>query len=272
MKAGGFMSKLLDKVALVTGAAEGNGSGIAKVLASHGAHVILTDIQDKVFDTAKALASAGYRVSAFKMDVAKYYEVVKVVKEAIDECGQIDILVNNAGIIRLAPFLDMSDAVRDQIFSVNFFGVWNCAKAVLPYMIKQNYGKIINMSSVTGTMVADAGETAYAATKAAIWGFTKALAFEVAKHHITVNAICPGYILTPMAELIARESNPDNPKAVLDGIAQAIPAGRLGTTEELGDLAAFLASDDSRYITGTQIVIDGGSTLPETFGAVGIGE
>lgn len=126
-------------------------------------------------------------------------------------------------------------------------------------MIEKNYGKIMNMSSVTGTLVADEGETAYATTKAAIWGFTKALAREVAKHHITVNAICPGYIMTPMAEQIANELN-----TVIDGIASGVPLGRLGRIEEVGQLAGFLASDESSYITGTHIVIDGGSTLPET--------
>jgi NAD(P)-dependent dehydrogenase (short-subunit alcohol dehydrogenase family) len=113
-------------------------------------------------------------------------------------------------------------------------------------------------------MVADEGETAYATTKAALWGFTKALAREVAKYGITVNAICPGYILTPMVEQIAKESDPQNPKAVIEGIASGVPLGRLGNILEIGELAAFLCSDESAYITGTQVVIDGGSTLPET--------
>ena len=129
---------------------------------------------------------------------------------------------------------------------------------------KNKYGKIVIMSSVTGPMVADEGETAYATTKAALWGFTKALAREVANDGITVNAICPGYILTPMAEQVARESDPDNPDAVIKGIAGGVPIGRLGNILEIGELAAFLASDESTYITGTQVVIDGGSTLPET--------
>ena len=119
-------------------------------------------------------------------------------------------------------------------------------------------------------MVVDTGETAYATTKAAIWGLTKALAVEFAASNITVNAVCPGYIDTPMARSIARESNPGNPQSVIDGIAAAVPMRRLGTIQELGELVAFLSSDESRYITGTQIVIDGGSTLPESFSAVGI--
>jgi len=167
-------------------------------------------------------------------------------------------------VIRLANFLDMSDEVRDFHFDVNVKGVWNCTKAILPNMIKNKYGKIVIMSSVTGPMVADEGETAYATTKAALWGFTKALAREVARDGITVNAICPGYILTPMVEQIAKESDPENPNSVIGGISGGVPLGRLGDIMEIGELAAFLASDESSYITGTQVVIDGGSTLPET--------
>lgn len=264
------MAKLKGKVAIVTGAAVGNGNGAAKVLAGHGATVIMTDVQDKVFDSAKEIEKMGYKVKAYIMDVANFKQVQEVTDKVIKEFGKIDILVNNAGVANLAPFLEMSDEIRDRMFNINIKGVWNCCKAVIPYMVKANYGKIVNLSSVTGPMVVDVGETAYATTKAAIWGLTKALAIEFATNNITVNAICPGYILTPMAEQIAEESCPENPQSVLDGIAAAIPMRRLGTIEELGDLVAFLASDESRYITGTQVVIDGGSTLPESFGAVGI--
>ena len=120
------------------------------------------------------------------------------------------------------------------------------------------------MSSVTGPMVANEGETAYAISKAAVWGFTKALALEVVKDNITVNAICPGMIRTPMVENAVRAFSPDNPDPILDMMAGTIPMGRMGDILEIGELAAFLASDESTYITGTQVVIDGGSTLPET--------
>ena len=126
------------------------------------------------------------------------------------------------------------------------------------------YGKIVNLSSVTGPMVADSGEVAYATTKAALLGFTKSLAMELVNEGINVNAIMPGYILTPLVENMAKVSNPENPQSIIDGIASGIPMGRLGTIDELGDLAAFLASDASSYITGQGIVIDGASTLPET--------
>ena len=258
------MGKLDGKTAVVTGAAMGNGEGIARVLAKHGAHVALWDISEKVFETARAIAAEGYQASAYKVNVTNFEDCRKATDEIMAKQGGIEILCNNAGVIRLAGFLEMSDEIRDFHFDVNIKGVWNATKAVLPGMKEKKYGKIVIMSSVTGPMVADEGETAYATTKAALWGFTKALAREVAAENITVNAICPGYILTPMAEQIANESDPDNPDAVINGIAGGVPMGRLGSISEIGELAAFLASDESSYITGTQVVIDGGSTLPET--------
>lgn len=141
------------------------------------------------------------------------------------------------------------------------------SKAVLPHMGQG--GAIVNMSSVTGTMVADTGEVAYATTKAALLGFTKGLAAEVVEKGIRVNAILPGYIMTPMVEGIAKDSDSNNPDSVVEGIAKGIPMKRLGTIEELGELAAFLASNEASYLTGQSYVIDGGSTLPETM-SVGI--
>ena len=135
-------------------------------------------------------------------------------------------------------------------------------KEALPYM--KAGASIVNLSSVTGTMVADTGEVAYATTKAALLGFTKGLAAEVVSKGIRVNAILPGYIMTPMVEGMAKDSNKDNPNSVVEGIAKGIPMKRLGTIEELGELAAFLASDEASYLTGQWYVIDGGSTLPET--------
>lgn len=265
------MGKLDNRVAVVTGAAVGNGCGAAFKLAEHGAKVMLLDVQDAVFDTAKKISEKfGVDTEAFIVDVRRPDEIKQAVDSIITKYSKIDILLNNAGVCNLVPFLEMSDEIRDRTFDININGIWNCSKAVIPHMVKANYGKIVNLSSVTGTMVVDTGETAYATTKAAIWGLTKALAIEFATQNITVNALCPGYIFTPMAESIAKESNPDNPRSVLDGIAAAVPMGRLGTIEELGDAVAFLASDESRYITGTQIVIDGGSTLPESFSSVGV--
>lgn len=182
----------------------------------------------------------------------------------IEKYSHIDILVNNAGVCKLENFEKMDDDLRDFHFDINIKGTWNVTKAIVPYMKKNKESSIINLSSVTGPMVADSGEVAYATTKAAIIGFTKALAMELVNDNIRVNAIMPGYIMTPMVEGMSKETNPNNPSEVVEGIARGIPMKRLGTIEELGELTAFLASNESSYITGQGIVIDGGSTLPET--------
>ena len=235
------MGKLTGKTALITGALQGIGEGIARTFARHGANLILLDISPEIEKLADELCGRGHRCTA----------------------------VNNAGVCRLGSFLDMSDEDRDFHIDINIKGVWNVTKAVLPEMIARKDGRIVMMSSVTGDMVADPGETAYALTKAAIVGLTKSLAVEYAQSGIRVNAICPGYVRTPMAESIARQSNPEDPESVLTEMAKAIPMRRLADPLEVGELAAFLASDESSYLTGTQNVIDGGSTLPETV-SVGI--
>jgi NAD(P)-dependent dehydrogenase (short-subunit alcohol dehydrogenase family) len=257
------MGKLDGKTAVITGAAMGNGEGVARVMASHGARVVLWDVSEQVFETAGALQSAGHEATAHQVDV-RDLEACQAAADAAAELGGVEILCNNAGVVRLAPFLEMSDEDRDLQLDVNIKGVWNCTKAILPQMQQKKYGRIVIMSSVTGPMVANAGETAYALSKAALLGFTKALALEVVQDNITVNAICPGMIRTPMVENAAREFSPDNPDPILELIAGKIPMGRMGNILEIGELAAFLASDESTYITGTQVVIDGGSTLPET--------
>ncbi len=257
------MGKVENKVAFITGAAGGNGEGIARVLAKEGANVILTDIQEKVFDTAENIRSYGFVASAYKLDVSKSEDVSTVTKKVFEKFGRIDILINNAGIAKLVPFLEMSDELRDKIMDVNFKGVWNCTKSILPVMVKQNYGKIVNISSVTGPMVVDFGQAAYSASKSAVCGLTKALALEVAKKGITVNAVLPGYVDTPMVREVAEDVSPSEPLAVIEALARNIPMGRLGTPDEVGDLVAFLSCDESRYITGSLFVFDGGSTLPE---------
>lgn len=263
------MGKLDGKTAFVTGASMGIGEGIARTLAKHGASVALCARSQKTEELAAQLRSEGYDAIAVTADVRDSAQVAAAVNAAVKKFGKIDILVNNAGVIKLVPFLEMTDEERDFQFDVNIKGVWNVSRAVLPHMIAQKYGKIVIMSSVTGPMVADPGEAAYATSKGALWGFNKALSREVAEYNITVNAICPGYVLTPMVKQMAVDSNPDDPGSVIKGIADAIPVGRLADPEEVGELAAFLASDESRYITGTQVVIDGGSTLPETM-SVGV--
>lgn len=251
--------KLENKVAIVTGGAMGNGLGIVKVFLKEGAKVAILDYDEKLKETLENLNSE--KVIGYNVDIRDVNKVNEIIKNINSKWGNIDILVNNAGVCRLKPFMEMTDELRDFHFDINIKGTWNVTKATLPYMGK---GSIINLSSVTGPMVADSGEVAYATTKAALIGFTKGLAAELANKNIRVNAIMPGYIMTPMVENMAKETNEENPKSVIDGIANAIPMKRLGTIEELGNLAAFLASDESSYITAQGIVIDGASTLPET--------
>lgn len=254
--------KLDGKVAIVTGGAMGNGLGIVKVFLKYGADVVIIDYSDQLNQTVQDLHSE--KVCGYQADIRDKERLRSIVEEVIAKKGKIDILVNNAGVAKLEPFTEMSDEVRDYHFDINIKGTWNMSQVVVPYMIKQNYGKIVNLSSVTGPMVADTGEVAYATTKAAVLGFTKCLAMELVKKNINVNAIMPGYIMTPMVDGIAKDSNASDPESVVKGIAAGIPMGRLGTIEELGELAAFLASEESSYITGQGIVIDGASTLPET--------
>lgn len=256
--------KLEDKVAVVTGGAMGNGLGIVEVFCKYGAKVAILDYSDELKETVTKFNDLGYDVIGFKVDIRDKDIVDRCIGKVIDKYGKIDILVNNAGVCILEKFVDMSDEVRDKHFDINIKGTWNVTKSVLPFMIDNNYGSIVNLSSVTGPMVADSGEVAYATTKSALIGFTKAIAMEYVDYNIRCNAILPGYILTPMVKNMAHSSNPLHPNSVIDGIANGIPMKRLGTIKELGQLAAFLASDESSYITGAEIVIDGGSTLPET--------
>lgn len=252
------------KTAVITGGARGNGLGMAEVLGEYGASVMILDIDSSLQDSVKMLCAKGIRAKGYSVDITKKEQVDACIEEILGECSHIDILINNAGVSRLAKFEEMTDELRDFHFQINVFGAWNVTKAVIPNMIENQYGRIINISSVTGPRVCDSGFTAYASTKAALIGFTKALAVEYAQKNITVNAILPGYIYTPMVQRSAEESNPSNPQSVIDGIAAGVPMKRLGTTRELGELAAFLASDEAAYITGTENIFDGGSTLPET--------
>lgn len=252
--------KLNNKVAIITGGAMGNGLGITKVFLKEGAKVAILDYDDKLTETVNNL-NQNNNVLGYKIDIRDMQKVQEAIHDINNKWGNIDILVNNAGVCRLKSFMEMDDNLRDLHFDINIKGTWNVTKATIPYMKE---GSIINLSSVTGPLVADSGEVAYATTKAALIGFTKSLAAELVDKNIRVNAIMPGYIMTPMVSGMAKESDQNNPQSVIDGIAKGIPMKRLGTIEELGNLAAFLASDESSYITAQGIVIDGGSTLPET--------
>ncbi len=257
------MKKLDGKVAVVTGGAMGNGLGIVKVFLKYGAKVVIFDYSDKIYEIVESLKNNDNIVMGYKIDIRDKDSVEKAINEVVATFSNIDILVNNAGVCSLETFENMDDELRDYHFDINIKGTWNVTKLCLPYM-KNRSASIVNLSSVTGPMVADSGEVAYATTKAALLGFTKGLAAELVKDDIRVNAIMPGYIRTPMVDAMAELSNKENLEEVISGIANAIPMKRLGTIEELGELAAFLASKEASYITAQGIVIDGGSTLPET--------
>ena len=258
-----FMGRLEGKVAIVTGASRGIGEGIARMLAKEGASVILTARSDKVLEKAEEMRIEGYRAFGIRMDVSEASQVNRIVKQVLKKFGKIDILVNNAGIYPSALFLETTEKMWNEVFNVNLKGVVHCTKAVLPNMMERRSGKIINISSVTGPMVSGLGTTAYSASKGAVSAFTRALALDVASYSINVNAICPGTIYTPGLERTAKDAG-QSPEKVAEDLALLVPLKRLGAPEEVGQLAVFLASEESNYITGTEIVIDGGNIIQET--------
>ena len=256
--------KLDGKVAIITGGAKGIGKGIVSVFLKYGATVIILDHSDQLKNTILEL-NGKYpgKINGYVVDIREQTLLDACFNEIKNIYGHVDILVNNAGVCKLASFEEMSPELRNFHFDINIVGTWMVTQTFLP-LIQIQGGAIVNLSSVTGPMVADPGEVAYATSKAAVLGFTKSLAAELVHENIRVNAIMPGYVNTPMVAGMAKESNSSDPDSVVKGIADAIPMGRLAEPEEIGELAAFLASGESSYITGQGIVIDGGSTLPET--------
>lgn len=257
--------KLDGKIAVITGGAMGIGKGILEVYLKYGASVIVIDYNE---DLAKTITELNRKypgkINGYIVDIRNSDMVIACAKEIEAKYNHIDILVNNAGVCKLETFENMSDEIKNFHFDININGTWEVTKAFLPLIKKQNKGAIVNLSSVTGPMVADTGEVAYATSKAAVLGFTKSLAMELANYNIRVNAIMPGYVKTPLVDKMAVLSNENNPDSVIIGIANSIPMKRLADPKEIGELAAFLGSDEASYITGQGIVIDGGSTLPET--------
>jgi len=254
--------RLKDKVAIVTGCARTHGMGyaIAKVLAREGAVLAVTDISDQVYERAKEMQASGYKVVAYKADLIKLKEVEEMAKKVLEKFGRIDILVNVAGSVPWGTvpslFVDMTEEEWDTVININLKTTFNCIKAVLPTMIKQRGGKIINISSVTGPMVATPHLAHYAAAKAGVAGLTRALANEVGEYGINVNAVLPGSIDTKLNEVFP---------FLEEEKTLEIPLGRPGKPEEVGDLVLFLASDESRYITGQMLVIDGGAFIVERY-------
>lgn len=259
------MAKLTGKTALITGAAAGLGEGIAEVYAKYGAKLCLVDLDPRVEEVAARLREQfGAQIITAVANVADKEQMRAAAQKTAETFGELNIACCNAGVARVAPFEEMSDELRDFHIDVNIKGVWNTCQAAVPYMLRQGGGSIVIASSVTGDIVADPGEAAYAMTKAALVGLTKCLAVEYAGRNIRVNCSQLGYARTPMVEKMAVESNPSDPESAIADIAKGVPMKRLAKPIEVGELFAFLGSDESSYLTGSQVVIDGGSTLPET--------
>lgn len=251
-------NRFQDRVALVTGAGSDAGIGFAtaKMLVNHGAKTVITATSDRIYARLKEL-DAGDRAMAYIADLTDRHQVSDLTHAVIQTFGRIDILVNNAGMAQTGredPCLDMVDLpyeAWDVSINRNLNTCFNTTKEVLPHMIKTRYGRIVNVSSVTGPIVSNPGETGYSAGKAAMIGMSRSLAIEVARHGITVNNVAPGWISTGSSleqERVAAENT---------------PMKRAGTPWEVAQLIAFLASDESTYITGQVFVIDGGNTLQE---------
>ena len=240
---------LADRVAIVTGASRGIGRAAARRLAAAGAAVVAAARGDHADAVAEEIRGAGGRSIAVGADVTDPGRVDAMVRTALDEYGRVDVLVNNAGIVRDQLALRMSPADWDAVVATNLTAAFNCARAVLRPMIRQRGGRIINVGSVVGRM-GNPGQANYAASKAGLEGFSRALAREVASRGITVNVVAPGMIDTDMT---AKLSEP----AQAAMLAQ-IPMGRLGTTEDVAGAIGFLASDEAAYVTGHVLAVNGG--------------
>jgi len=242
------------KVAIVTAAAgAGIGQATVRAFAAEGADVVVAD--HHVGRTASVAAdiqsSLGAKALGIPCDVSDRQQVESMIKKTLEEFGRIDILVNNVGIDSFEPVLDMKDETWELIINVNLRGTFYCCRAVLPTMIGQRSGRIINLASVAGLMHTAPDSAAYSAAKAGVMGFTRVLAREVAEHNITVNSIAPGFILNPY---IARISPPE----FLEDFRKRVPLGRLGEPQDIANAILFLASDDACYITGQTICVSGG--------------
>lgn len=243
------MLMLMGRVALVTGASRGIGRAIAKSLAAGGAHVVAAARGDNATSTVYEIVAAGGSAELASLDVTDPASVDAVATSVLERHGRIDVLVNNAGVTRDQLLLRMKRADWDAVIAANLTGAFTCVQAVLKAMVKARYGRIISITSVVGE-AGNAGQANYAASKAGLIGFTKAMALEVASRGITVNAIAPGLIATDMTKAISEGAH--------DDWAKKIPLQRLGTPEDIAAAVRFLASDEAAYITGHVLAVNGG--------------
>lgn len=247
------MKKLDHKVAIITGAAGGIGKAGAEIFAAEGATVIIWDLnEEKAKETIEEITTKGGQAFFMKVNTANFEEVENSVNEVISKYQKIDILVNNAGITRDSTLLKMTREQWDQVIDVNLTGVFNCTKCVIPHMLAAKSGRIINTSSVVA-LYGNFGQTNYVATKAGLIGMTKTWARELGRKGINVNAVAPGFIATEMVMKM--------PENVLDVMKAKVPLQRLGAPEEIAKAYLFLASEDSSYVNGTVLSVDGGMTV-----------
>jgi len=247
------LKRLEGKVAVITGAGRGIGAAIARRFAAEGASLVLNSISDSALKVADEIAAAGGRAVAVQGDVTKPEDVARVMDAAAATFGRLDILVNNAGITRDQLLLRMNEEDWDVVIDTNLKSVYLCCRAALrPILKSRGGGRIINLSSVIG-LSGNTGQANYAASKAGIIGLTKSLAKELASRQVTVNAIAPGFIVTGMTAGMSEEAK--------ETLLKRIPLNALGQPEDVAAAAAFLASDEARYITGQTLTIDGGMTV-----------
>ena len=245
--------RLSDKVAIVTGAAQGIGLATAIRFATEGARVVVADLNaQRVEAAAASLRAAGGRALGCLVDVTDRATIDAMVAQVRAEWGRIDVLINNAGITKDARLAKMSSAQFDSVIAVNLKGVFECTQAVAETMVAQGSGSIVNASSVVG-LYGNFGQTNYAATKAGVIGLTKTWARELGPKGVRVNAVCPGFVKTAILETI--------PDEVMQKMVAKVPLGRLGTPEEIAAVYAFLASDDASYMNGAVIEVSGGIQL-----------
>ena len=245
---------LKDKIALVTGGTRGIGREIAVTLAKEGANVAITytSNEEKAFMVLEEIKTNGVNAIAVKANVVNNDEVLNMVKTVEEELGTIDILVNNAGITKDNLLIRMSEEDWDSVLDVNLKGVFLCTKAVARTMMKKRYGKIINISSIVG-LSGNIGQGNYSASKAGVIGFTKSMAKELASRGVRVNAIAPGFIETDMTNILKEE--------IKNEMIKSIPLNSFGKPKDIANLVVFLASEESDYITGQVIKVDGGMTI-----------
>ena len=247
------MNRLNNKVALITGAAQGIGLATALKFAQEGAHVVICDIKQASVDAAVDAANAlGVRAQGFVVDITQRDMVDAVVADTLAEFGAIDILVNNAGITQDARLQKMTLEQFDRVIDVNLRGVFHCTQAVADAMVAKGSGVILNASSVVG-IYGNFGQTNYAASKFGVIGFTKTWARELGPKGIRVNAVAPGFIATPILDTI--------PEKILASMKSQVPLARLGSPEEVANVYAFLASDEASYVNGAVLEVSGGMTV-----------